>query len=109
MRVTMIMDQAYVGDQDGAVWIAETPENAKWFFAQTALDPQSAIFTVQMVESEPINLREVIWDIEEHFQSWSEIRIIGQSLTPSLKSDLEEEGSLLVQEGEIVLLRKTSQ
>jgi hypothetical protein len=47
VEVVVIFDPAFDGHVESVVWIVGTPENRKWFDAQTERDPNSAVFSIE--------------------------------------------------------------
>ncbi|MCH4090324.1 hypothetical protein [Acetobacter sp.] len=91
MDVSIIFETVFQGSSVGSVWIVESPENRRWFERQTGLDGESALFTFRNSENVSDMVLGAIWNVQEHYPEWSQITVIGMSLTPDLVKALRDE------------------
>jgi hypothetical protein len=92
VEVVVIFDPAFQGQVGSAVWIVDTPENRAWFAAQAGRDANSAVFSVDGYGTVDDAVAPMIWNAQEHYPRWEQIRVIGTVLTPMIVTALKDEG-----------------
>lgn len=79
MDIQAIFQRDFQGILSEATWVIDTRSNRKRFENAKKLDPNSALFSLDSYETEQDALCHIIWGIQDHFQSWESITVIGIS------------------------------
>jgi hypothetical protein len=98
MKVTLVLDPS-CGDAlaafDRPLWVCDSPANrlvAERLWSVTNIDPMAVTTFKLSSKSLDESGAEIIPTIDEHYPLWTEVVVVGCTLTPPLRATLEQYG-----------------